>query len=334
MEYRKIQKIGGSSYSITLPKEWIQRNNLREGSTVFIEITEFNDLLVKARREVESIENEYVIDYREGYGFDYLLRKIISIYLSGVNRIIIRSSSIFSDEVRRAVEKSKELLIGIEVIEESTNEIILQDLSKIEELPMQKMISRLLFMGESMVRDAGKSIMENDNLLARDVIGRDLQIDRIYHLIAKQFYLALKFPDILSHIDLDILKAFNIRTIAKNVERICDHAEKIASLVIEENGLIMEEDIKEKINELFSETVQIFSNASRAYMKVDEYLANSTISRVNRMCDDITEWMKEIRIKNTYYIFRIAEDLTRIARYSSDICETTINEITMRGKFI
>ncbi|HEX54596.1 MAG TPA: AbrB/MazE/SpoVT family DNA-binding domain-containing protein, partial [Candidatus Altiarchaeales archaeon] len=37
MEYRKLQITGKSTFVISIPKEWIKRNNLRKGDILQIE---------------------------------------------------------------------------------------------------------------------------------------------------------------------------------------------------------------------------------------------------------------------------------------------------------
>ncbi|MEM3811502.1 MAG: AbrB/MazE/SpoVT family DNA-binding domain-containing protein, partial [Thermoplasmata archaeon] len=38
MEYRKLQKTGGATYILSLPKKWITTNNLKEGDMLGIDI--------------------------------------------------------------------------------------------------------------------------------------------------------------------------------------------------------------------------------------------------------------------------------------------------------
>jgi SpoVT / AbrB like domain. len=40
METRKIQKTGGSTYIISLPKQWMVENNLKNGNVVAMEVDE------------------------------------------------------------------------------------------------------------------------------------------------------------------------------------------------------------------------------------------------------------------------------------------------------
>ncbi len=332
MEYRKIQKIGGSSYSITLPKEWVEEKGLKEGSTVFMEITKNRDILILSENKKEDKMGEYNIQLKDFGSKENILRKIISVYLSGVERIVISSDQPLNDDVRQAAEMAKKLLIGIEIMEETSSRLVMQDLSKVDELPMDRMLSRLFYMSGEMLKDTKKIVMNMDKKMAKEVMERDLQIDRIFLLISKQFYQFLKSPEKFSKLNITLLEAFHIRTVAKYLERICDHAEKIASTI--HSGYLegFDNSTKEIFSSWFDRIIGIFENSMKSFNSHDEELANSTIYNVNAVCSEIDETIGTLKIDEPYIIFRLGEDLVRIAKYSSDICETSINHLIMTGE--
>ena len=47
MILRKLFKIGGTSYAITLPKDWVVYNGLKEGEFVILEVKE--DIVVRPK---------------------------------------------------------------------------------------------------------------------------------------------------------------------------------------------------------------------------------------------------------------------------------------------
>ena len=53
MERRKIQLIAGSTYTVSLPKSWVIKNNLKEKSQ--ISITENNDRTLVLSSDLPSI---------------------------------------------------------------------------------------------------------------------------------------------------------------------------------------------------------------------------------------------------------------------------------------
>jgi len=38
---RKIVKVGKTSYAITLPKDWVELNSLKEGDEVWLEVNDY-----------------------------------------------------------------------------------------------------------------------------------------------------------------------------------------------------------------------------------------------------------------------------------------------------
>lgn len=97
---RRIQKIKGGSYIITLPPEWVRRNNLDAKSEVFV-IEKNGELLIKPIR-------------------DYITRKIIDLdlidlettkylitvyYMQGISEIEIKSKSVISAPIKDELKK-------------------------------------------------------------------------------------------------------------------------------------------------------------------------------------------------------------------------------------
>src|SRR5207249_994348 len=78
-----------------------------------------------------------------------------------------------------------------------------------------------------MHEDALEALRTHDEALARDVAQRDQDVDRLYWMVAKQYNVAhtagAPTPNAASKIELH-----NSRLIAKLLERIGDHAERIA----------------------------------------------------------------------------------------------------------
>lgn len=79
---------------------------------------------------------------------------------------------------------------------------------------------------EQMLRDALDSYIQRDASLAADVRGRDLEVDQMYNALFREF---------LTHMMEDprnITACMHLHFIAKNIERMGDHATGIAEQVI------------------------------------------------------------------------------------------------------
>src|SRR2546428_5499930 len=111
MESRKIQKVGAATLTVSLPKEWAGRRNLKKGDQVFL-IEEGEVLKVlpgSAAEERQRAAKEYVVDADLCELDGMLERVIVGNYVLGRDRIVVRSEqrlrSEHQDEIRRAVRR-------------------------------------------------------------------------------------------------------------------------------------------------------------------------------------------------------------------------------------
>ncbi len=329
MEFRKVQKTGGSTYIISLPKDWVIKNKITEGDT--LQLKELKDgSIILSTKIFEENEHKEIYLVIENEKEDLILRKLIAIYLAGFDTIKIVSKSVLSEQIKSAVNKFTILSLGVEIVEESNNSILLQDLSKFSDLPIEKMLQRLYNMTENMLLDVKELYSNFNENFAMDIIERDMQLDRVFWLISKQFYMALKNSNILRDLDIDITKAFNIRSIAKLFERIGDHAVNISNMMLE-NRIT---DGKELL-QLFNYATELFMESYHSYRHLDLNQANSVIERAHEFSNIARKTINELNKKRGKELIGMAfiiESLIRIAMYSSDIAEITIDEGMLKEK--
>jgi len=329
MEFRKVQKTGGSTYIISLPKDWVIKNKITEGDT--LQLKELKDgSLILSTKIFEENEHKEIYLVIENEKEDLILRKLIAIYLAGFDTIKIVSKTVLSEEIKSAVNKFTVLSLGVEIVEESNNSILLQDLSKFSDLPIEKMLQRLYNMTENMLLDVKELYSNFNESFAVDIIERDRQLDRVFWLISKQFYMALKNSNVLRDLNIDITKAFNIRSIAKLLERIGDHAVNISNMMLE-NRI---NDGKELL-QLFNYATELFRESYHSYRHLDLNQANSVIERAHEFSNIARKTINELNKKRGKELIGMAfiiESLIRIAMYSSDIAEITIDEVMLKEK--
>ena len=113
LDVRKLQKVGGATFLVSLPKEWILKNNLSQGDPVAI--FEINDgsLIVDPkyteREELKKTTLEIPSSSSE-VGFD-LGREVLAAYLFGYDVIDIQSEKNISPTEREMVKKTIQKLI-------------------------------------------------------------------------------------------------------------------------------------------------------------------------------------------------------------------------------
>src|SRR5438093_5891583 len=227
MEGRKLQLTRGSPYVVSLPRRWVTDAGLKAGDTVFLEPQGDGAVQIRARPMEKPLARRRVFEEKGAERRDHLLRKLIGAYIAGFGYIEIRFKPEAGPFVRRVARDFSRMVIGPEVIEESRNSVVIQDLSDTAELSAEKCLRRMHLTVRAMHEDALQALTTHDEALARDVAQRDQDVDRLYWMVAKQYNVAhtAGAPPQSTAAKIEL---HNSRLIAKLLERIGDHAERIA----------------------------------------------------------------------------------------------------------
>ena len=130
METRKVQMTGGSSFVITLPKEWTRSYKIKKNDIVGVEVQQDGSLLVLPKTEIQQIQKVKEFDVSNVDDPTFLFRYLIGAYEAGFSVIKLSSEKRMPLFVRPVVREFTQMTIGQEVIEESETSVILKDLLK------------------------------------------------------------------------------------------------------------------------------------------------------------------------------------------------------------
>ncbi|NYT11483.1 MAG: phosphate uptake regulator PhoU [Methanomassiliicoccales archaeon] len=326
MEIRKIQKTGVSTMTVSLPKRWVQEQGLKQGDPLEVNVLRDGSLSLNSVIGERDEQVRKIVNVDKDEVGQHLMRKLIAAYLAGYDIIEVRSTARLDYELKREIKEFSRLVIGPEVIEETSNSIVLLDLSDPAELPQRKCVRRMHLLVNSMHRDAITAFEENDDSLARDVIDRDLDVDRLYLMVVKQYNLILKDRRISEKIGVDVFEGMNLMLAARLIERIGDHAEKIArtSLMPHDEG---DDKMRKNLRGLSERAVKILDNAVESLFKRDIDEANLVIDEGSKLVEDC-ELLKpggDIKGCTSLNENTILDSILRTAMYSIDIAETAIN---------
>ncbi|MGC9174810.1 MAG: PhoU domain-containing protein [Thermoprotei archaeon] len=320
MEYRKIQKTGGSSYAISLPKEWIKVNSLNEGDSVGVKVLSSGELLVFPL-DKEGSMGDYLLQIDGKIEAEHLLRTLIAVYLRGYDGVILKEEPMIDEDARKTVKAFTSVVVGVEIMEERSDAIVLRDLMGSPDVEPMRILSRMSSMAEAGLSDVRSSSVIHNPSLLREVIERDSQIDKLYLLTARQFNKALARPLYAETLGTDVKSLSEARNVAKQIERIGDHVESAASLLLEYGKPLG----RPGLDELFDASVQFFHEAFQAFSDADGEASQELIDRIERSTSKFMLLLKQYESSNTVYELLLAEDLIRVMFYSSDIAEAAID---------
>ncbi|WP_406662641.1 PhoU domain-containing protein [Methanolobus sp. ZRKC3] len=325
METRKVQQTGGSTYIISLPKPWADKVGIKTGSSITLHPQPDGKLIIDPISDSAPLKRSQ-IDVTGRMG-DALTRDIIAAYLAGSDVIEIKADRILAEQ-KKIIRGICYKLIGPEIIEETAKKVVIQDLLNPDEISIKKSVRRMFLISNSMYADAIKAVKTLDLDLALDVDQRDDDVDRLFLLIAKQFRSVLRGARLPDAMETSIDEYHDLRMAAGPIERIADHARKIAKATSSFDRSIPD-GIMEMIEKTSNLSRQIFEDSIDSLYNSDVDLANQVIDGVAKMSPLIKK-LNEATLKldspeSVVALGAVVDSIDRTADYGANIAEIAIN---------
>ena len=328
VETRKVQVTGGSTFTVSIPKEWATANDVSTGSTV--EFYPEGDSLFLAPASGEEDRTEGTLDIADLTG-EELTRAVMTMYVSGFDIISLESSQITTDQ-RRTVRQATQSLVGLEVLEETRDEIVIRDLLDSAELSIHTAVRRMRLISLSMLRDAVEALTELDGDMARDVIQRDDDVDRLWMVVSRIFRATLRTPKAAEELGLPREVCFDYQSAARQLERVADHATKIAHLTLEFEKPVPEEVI-DALSELHEEANDIIDDGMDALLASDTEEATRMANEAREAVQAIDERarridgvLRDLDPARAHLLGLIVDSVSRSADYGGNIAETALQK--------
>ncbi len=325
METRKVQITGGTTLIVSLPKSWATKVNLKGGDEVSLIPQTDGSLAIRTKNAPEVHQTKMI--FIEGKDGDNLIREIIGAYIAGYNSIELRSNKILSKQ-RDTVRKTVNMLIGPEIIEETSDKIVLQDILNPAELSVKKSIKRMYMIVSSMQENAITALKDKDFDLAQDVSDRDSEVDKLFLLVSKQFRMVMRDISIADKFDMPMEEHLDMRLCATPLERIGDHSTKICSMVQQIGYKTVPDDILAAIEEVNRQSMKIVENAIDAMFKRNISQANSTFimrqeatEKLRKLDEAVLKLSSDISVP----LGIILDSIDRVCDYGCNISEIAIN---------
>ena len=333
-EARRIQKTGGSTYIVSLPKAWVVARGLGSGDVLLFHGAPDGSLMLRAEGAAHGETPRRQLRVSNDMNPEHLFRLLVAEYIAGAPLLEIRTEGRMSARTREVVRGFAQRMIGPEILEETADGVVLQDVIGPNPLPIPSVIRRMYQMVRAMQSDAMAAFHARDDSIARDVIERDWEVDRLHWFIGKQITSALRDGRVLSSIGLTLPECATYLLASRVLERIADHAVRIAETV----PLLGKETIPPGV---LAELDRLALAASEGLTGAIDSLANEDIDKANEVLDDAARVtreresiLKELTKKRGRLAVGLAyvlESLERSAFYASDLAEIAINHTVQRA---
>jgi phosphate uptake regulator len=327
METRKVQVTGGSTYTVSLPKEWATENGVDSDTTV--EFHSERDLLLLTP-QTDNGRTEGTLDITGLDNDKELIRAVMTMYVSGFDVINLETDRMTAGQ-RRTIRDATQGLVGLEVIEEMPSRMVLQDLLDSSELSMENAITRMRLVALTMLEDAVEALVTDADELAQDVVERDDDVDRLWYMTSRVFRTVLRNPTAADEIGFSRETCFDLQSSARQLERIADHATKIAKLALEIGEV--PGNAAEPLRVLEQQASTVPETAMDALL-TDESAdavelagqARDHMDEVDERVRDVDKEIHEFEPQIAQVLGLVVDSLSRTADYGGNIAENALQK--------
>jgi phosphate uptake regulator len=340
VDSRKVQKVGTSTLSVSLPKEWAERTGIAKGDILLFEDLRDGTLRItpSALGLPKGSDAVFVINADLAVDKGMLGRIVVGNYVIGRNHFLVRSRTRIKSEHIREVREAVAKLHGLGIMLETADTIELQCSLDAAGFPMESVIKRLYTIGATMQKEAMEALVKRESQLAQDARGREDEADMVYWLALRLILTAQVDPQVAEQIGLhQQLPIVGNRLICKNLEHVADYADNIARSVLDilASGSEVEPPLVRKLQRASDVSARIVADALACIFAHDLKLANKAIeagAEVERIEEEIlTDILKKHEDPGLVASLRaVAWSTRRIAEYGSEIAVIGINRYLER----
>ncbi len=282
MEIRNLQRTSGGSYLLSIPKDWVEGAALGKGSEVGLTRVGPETVMVDLRPIRKSKPRAVELNMGEN-----IARRLTSAYLSGYDRVLIKSSETITAAEKEMIRATAQRLTGMEIINETSDSILLVNMVVPVDLSIHDVVRRMSQVGCSMLEDAAAAISQRDAKLAQNVVDRDDALDRLYFLVIRLLRGTVKDLTVADRMGVTPAQCLDLRVAASMMEKIGDDSVEACQSLISSG---MREVAIVGLRELASKMCELYRRATTALLKGDFDLS----SKVTRSHPEIRRTISQM----------------------------------------
>jgi len=325
METRKLQKIGGSTYSVSLPKEWAREHHLEAGMPIHLYPHTDGSLVVRGGAPDGGPLAETTIRLPSATA-TAVERALPAAYAVGYDTLTLRppDGAAFDADARRTVRRLVGTMVGLSVTEETADRIVVENLLDASEVSIRQSVIQLQFTACSMHRTATERVAR----CATDdtpETGRDDEADRLFEMVTRHFNRSLTDFAEIDHLDVRRSELFDYYLVASQLERIADHAVRIGSLASRVDPAA--DDALATADDFAASARDVVETATTAALEPSAEHAHDALDRRDAVVDDLRALDRALFERSppgAYALSRVVASLIRTADCGANVARIAL----------
>lgn len=289
---RRVQKVGGSSLSVTLPKNWIEEINLRPG-----DILTFKEMSGGRLELAKETQGELAPEVQKTVHIEMdldepniLTRLIVGSYIAGHDNVIIRSKGPFSGSQKDEADAAAKRMLGLSLVEHTANSMEFQNFIDPIKYRLDHIMSRVMGVLSAEIEACRKGIVDSDKKALESVFVWEDEVDSFYLLMIRQLLLSSENYRLAKGIGIEDHRfQMGYRLVIKDLEMVGDLVYKISKEIwsLVETNAQLPETVRDAISGLLDNLKQFVSRSYDAFRE-------SSLQEINAVINDITGWLDDI----------------------------------------
>jgi phosphate uptake regulator len=311
MEIRKLVKAGLASYTVALPKNWILKNKLSKGDSLYILEKAPQELIISTEIKERPSEIKEITIVTDGKSLETIRREITAAYINNYSTILILGKELNHKEIRRFLHD----FVALEIEEQTSDKICAKDLLNLKEISIDKTIKRMDMIVRSMIQDSIKCFESSD--LLDSIIYRDFDVNRFYFLLMRLIKSALRDQTIALSFKVSNIEAVSYLSLITNLENIGDSVKNISSIIKH-----IDKDEKDDLLLIYKKSEQNYTDLMKAFYTNNKSSADAIASHREElflMCEN------HLKKNHKIHSFKTVALIEEIETYICNIAKLIID---------
>lgn len=329
---RKIMSLGKSSMVISLPKEWMELNELEKGDVVSFAIQRDRSLVVYPSAKKKTVPREITLNVSKNEEEILITQKILGAFLNGYSGIKLVSEKIFSVPQIKAIRNMAGRLY-MRIMESDSKCVYIQSLTDESKASLEQAIQQMHLISRSMCEDTINSLKNEDAALAKSVFSLDDDVDHFAFFILRILRNAAQDPVLANELHVDPLDCMDHQVLVNRMEYASDYAADITRHIIMLDG--SHQKIPQEVLELMitagTEATDLYVKAVKAFFSKDVPFSVEIMKhrqKIEKLDSEIAAKAFTGKPKNAELVCAICsirDNIKRIAHCALNIAEIAVN---------
>jgi phosphate uptake regulator len=226
METRKLQEVGGGTYTVSIPKEWATARGLEAGTAVNLYSHRDGSIVVRSREKDSDGLSTMRVEVDGSR--TQVERALEAAQAVGFERVTLVATEPFDDETCRAVRSLVRRFVGAELVDERDGTLVVRNLLDASDVSVRQSVVQLQYIALSIHEQAIGSFLEADADAYERLRERETEVERLCGIVVRHFGRALVSLEEVDRVGASRSELFEYYETASRLRRVARNGVTIA----------------------------------------------------------------------------------------------------------